>query len=179
MKTIKTLQILINLLYYILLVVIVVGFLYYFTLFFFPEVLPNLLQMSRMAFQIFDWKVYSVLALTVANFILFTAGVYFLKKTIPFFKEGDFYATPVIKNLKKTGKLFLFIGISMILLKMLSPLIVSNFIGFNKWYIAIISLLSSIDIPMLALVIVGLFFLVFSHSFQYGKEIQEENNLTI
>ncbi len=184
MKTIRTLQILINLLFYVLLGIVIITITYYLILFIYPEILPDILQMSRMAFSFFDWKFFIGPVLTSLNFILFVYGVYLLKKTIPSFKRADIYGSLVVKNLRKSGQLFIFIGLSTILIKVIFFFVVQNSIGFigkgmqSFWYIST-SLISSIDITMISLIVVGLFLLLFSDSFKNAQLLKQENDLTI
>lgn len=184
MKTIRTLQILINLLFYALVIVLSVTTVYYLILFIYPDILPYFLQVSRMAFNYVDWTFYIVPVFTYINFILFILGVYLMKKTIPSFKKADFYSDVVINNLKKSGKLFLFIGLSMTALKLIILIVLQNtliFKGqvFKGWWNILFSIIGTIDFAMVCLVILGLFLLIFSDSFKRAKEIQQENNLTI
>ena len=184
MKTIRTLQILINLLFYILVGVLTIITLYYLTIFIAPDILPDFLQMPRMVFSFFDWKFFIGPVFSYVNFILFVYGIYLLKKVVPSFKKADFYSLLVIKNLKKVGRIFVFIGLSMIILKLSILLIIQSGgifrgLGFNTWWRVMFSILGSIDFTMICLVIIGLFFLLFSDSFKNAKEIQQENELTI
>lgn len=184
MKTIRTLQILINLLYYALIVVLTVTTVYYLILFIYPEILPQFLQMSRMAFKIFNWELFIIPIFTYINFILFIIGIYSMKKTIPSFKNADFYSDVVIVNLRKSGRLFLFIGLSMTALKLITLIVIQNAQifkgqGLQGWWNILFSIIGAIDFAMVCLIIIGLFLLLFSDSFKRAKEIEQENNLTI
>lgn len=180
MKTIKTLQILINILYYLLIGVAGITTLYFLVLFIYPEVLPFFLQTWGMAFKMFDWKLLVGPVLSSVNFLLFIYGIYLLKKTIPSFKRSEFYEVVVEKNLKKAGQIFIFIGISTTLLKMIFLLIIQSTIGFmQSFWMVLNSLISSIDLAMISLIIIGLFLLLFSDSFKNARVLQEENDLTI
>ncbi len=178
MKTIRTLNALINILFYILVVFIVSITIFYIIILFFGDHLPLLFQGYRMIFS-FGWKLLIVPVFTYINFILFIMGIYYMKKTIPSFKKHDFYSESMIKNLKKAGKLFVFIGSSMIFFKLLGLLVFQNTIGLGKGWTLLFSILGSIDLPMISLIIIGLFLLLFSDSFKNGKALQEENKLTI
>jgi len=184
MKTIKTLKILINLLYYILLVVALLATIYYTLLLTYPKILPYALQLPRLAFNFFDWKLIMAPVVTVLNSILFIYGIFLLKKTVPSFEKANFYSPIAIKNLKKAGKIFVFIGLSMMLMKMILLIIVQNTLysvteNFNSWLNIFLSLLGTIDFYMICLIITGLFFMLFSDSFKLARELKAENDLTI
>ncbi|MFY0629063.1 MAG: DUF2975 domain-containing protein [Flavobacteriaceae bacterium] len=182
MKTIKTLQILINLLYYILVGVLTMITVYYLILLIAPDILPGYLQVQRMLFTAFDWKLFLGPILSYINFGLFIYAIYLLKKVIPSFKEADFYSETVIKNLKKSGKIFIFIGLSMTLFKLIILLFVQSFVAFNgyySWWGVFFALLGTIDFAMVCLVIIGLFFLLFSDSYKSAGKLKAENDLTI
>ena len=184
MKTIKTLKVLINLLYYALLIVVGVAAIYYALLLIYPKALPYSLQLPRMAFDFFDWKLMLGPVLTTINAILFIYGIYLLKKTVPSFEKANFYAPLVIRNLKRAGKIFVFIGLSMMLIKMILIIIVQGNLysvinGFSGWLNVVLRLLGSIDFYMICLIIAGLFFTLFSDSFKNARLLKEENDLTI
>jgi hypothetical protein len=137
-----------------------------------------------MIFKVFNWKLFIIPVFTYINFILFIVGVNLMRKTIPSFKKADFYSDTVIGNLKKSGKLFLFIGLSMTALKLIALIVIQNTPifngqGFHGWWNILFSIIGAIDFAMVCLIILGLFLLIFSDSFKRANEIQQENELTI
>ena len=185
MKTIKILKVLINILYVILLLVIVLAIIFIVAVFFFNEHLPFFLQGYKMLFSsFFDWKLFLVPFSTVINYVLFVVAVYYLKKSIQPFIVSDFYSTIVIKNLKRAGGLFVFIGVSTIVFRLTAFIWLQNLMpaieGYSySWLKVIGALTSSIDITILFLIIIGLFFLLFSKAFANAKELKQENDLII
>jgi len=182
MKTIRTLQILINLLYFTLIGVFTMITVYYLILIIAPDILPKFFQMQSMMFSVFDWKFFLGPLLSFINFGLFIYAIYLLKKLIPFFKSADFYSTTVINNLKTTGKIFIFIGLSMTIFKLTMLLVVQNFMAFGggyQWWNVLFVLLGTIDFAMVCLIIIGLFFLLFSDTYRSAGKLKAENDLTI
>jgi hypothetical protein len=181
MKSINILKILINILFVVLNVILVLGFLLFIAVLFFNENLPFFLQGYKMLITSFDWNLSLVPISTVVNFVLFTLAIYYLKKCIQPFIESDFYSTLVISNLNKTGNLFVFIGGSTIIIRILSVLYFQSLIpteGYSGFKIAGL-LTSSLDITVLFLIIIGLFFLLFSNAFLNAKEFKQDSDLTI
>ncbi len=179
MKTIKLLRLLINILYFTLISIFVLYILFFIGIFIYKDTLPLYLQGYKMLFSFINWKLLLVPLVTVINYILFVVSIYYLRKCIQPFIKADFYSLKVIKNLKRAGKIFIFIGTSMIVLKMTAPFLIQPNIGISSGLSIIISIASALDIAMISLIIIGLFLLLFSDSFKNAREIQEENNLTI
>lgn len=181
MKTISILRVLINILFFLLLTALVVGFVYFLILMFFPEVLPFYLRGFRMLFssQFFNWKISLIPIVSVINFILFVISIFYLKRCVKPFSRSDFYTLRVIRDLKKAGNIFIFIGVSTLLIRFISialfQTIAKSFIGTP----IVFSFLSSFDATVLFSTIIGLFLLLFSNAFENARELKEENNLTI
>tara|TARA_R110000787_G_scaffold174118_1_gene286700 strand:+ start:177 stop:713 length:537 start_codon:yes stop_codon:yes gene_type:complete len=178
MKTTRILNLLINLLYYALIVVITGITLFYITVLFFSEHLPSPLRGFGMIFS-FGWKLLILPIITYINFILFIIAINYLKKCVKPFLKSNFYSKVVIKSLKKAGVLFLFIGISMILLELFTSIFIQNTIGFSKGFTFIFSFIGAIDIHMVFLIIIALFLLLFSKAFENSKRLQQENDSII
>jgi hypothetical protein len=185
MKAIKILRVLINILYMSLFIIFILGILFLIAVFFFNEYLPYYLHGFKMLYSsFFDWKMFLIPFSTVVNFILFILSVYYLRKCIKPFIASDFYSTTVISNLKKAGKLFVFIGVTKILFRLISALYLINSIpiqglsGFS-FITSFTTFISSIDVTTIFLIIIGLFFLLFSNAFENAKSLKEENDLTI
>ncbi|TVZ56545.1 Protein of unknown function (DUF2975) [Lutibacter sp. Hel_I_33_5] len=176
MKTINTLGFLINLLFYTLVIFALIIVFLIFGLMFFESYLPYNLRQFKQVFNLMnDWRFFIIPITTLINFFVFIYAILLLKKCIIPFKNNLFFSESVIKNLKVVGYLFFFIGIITILIKFLNVLAMYESI---QNAIAI-SYLSSIDIGMTFLIIIGLFFLIFSKSFENAKILQKENELTI
>lgn len=183
MKTIKILKLFINILYFALLAVLIGAILFYITLFFFSDLIPFHLQGHKMLFTLLHWKPLLVPITTAINFILFIISIYYLKKSTASFLKSDFYTEEIIKNLKKSGRIFIFIGISTILVMIIYTIhiqgILQNMVEINV-FISLISILAAaIDLKSIFLIIIGLFFLLFSKSFENARAAQQENDLTI
>lgn len=93
----------------------------------------------------------------------------------------DFYSIVIIKNLKRVGNIFVYIGISTILFRALlilyfqSIITIEGYTGLAK----ITTLVSSIEITTVFLIVIGLFFLLFSNAFENARNLKQENDLTI
>lgn len=183
MKTINTLRQLINVLYFSLLVVAVGAILFLSTLYFFTESLPFYLQGYAMLFQFFNWKLLLVPATTGINFMLFIIAIYYLKKSTASFTTSDLYNEASIKHLKKAGNLFVFIGLSSILIMLFSAIyiqgIAQNILQMNAFLSFLNILAAAIDLKSTFLIIIGLFFVLFSKSFEHASRLKQENELTI
>jgi hypothetical protein len=182
MKTIKILKVLINILYILLLVIFGLGVLLLTAVLFFNDYLPWFLQGYKMLFTSFDWKLLLTPFSTVVNFILFTLSVYYLRQCIKPFIASDFYSEIVINNLKKVGRLYVFIGVSTIFFRLIAILYFQSRIPQVQGYSglkAVGALTSSIDITITFLIIIGLFFLLFSSTFEKAKEFKQDSDLTI
>ncbi len=182
MKTIKILKVLINILYVLLIAVFGLGVAFLIAVLFFNEQLPFFLQGYKMLFTMFNWKLFLIPFTTVINFILFVIAIYFLRKCIKPFDTSEFYSIVVIKNLKRAGGLFVFIGISTIVFRLIAILYFQNQMPVINGYTGLKTtgaITSSVDISVLFLIIIGLFFLLFSKAFANAKELKQENELTI
>lgn len=184
MKTINILKILIDVLYVLLLVIFGLAVMLLIAVLFFNEHLPFFLQGYKMLFTTFSWKLLLVPFSTAVNFILFIISVYYLRQCIKPFVASDFYATIVIINLKKVGNLFVFIGVSTILIRVIAILYFQSMgpviEGYGYSILKTVGVLtSSIDVTTLFLMIIGLFFLLFSNTFKNARSLKQENDLTI
>jgi len=182
MKTIKILKVLINILYVLLIAVFGLGIVFFIAVIFFNEHLPQLLQGYKMLFTAFNWRFFLVPFSTIINFILFVIAIYFLRKCIKPFDASEFYSLVVIKNLKRAGSLFVFIGVSTIVFRLIAILYLHNQMPYIEGFSGLKTvgaITSSVDVTVLFLIINGLFFLLFSKAFANAKVIKQENDLTI
>ena len=181
MKTIQILKTLINILYYTLLSISGVGIIFLIFVLFFNDSLPFFLQGYKMLIgPFFNWKLVLIPITTVINYILFVLGVYNLRKTIKHFVSNDFYTKTVINSLNRAGKLFVFIGVSTILIRLLSVLLMQNIILVqSSWWLSVASIAASLDLINTFLIIIGLFLLLFSKVFENANELKQENDLTL
>ena len=185
MKTIKLLKTIINSLFIGLIVLFAIGVLFFIALFFFEDYLPELLLIYKMGFNHLTWYMFLVPISYIVAYILFVVAIYFLKKCIKPLESLDFYSEIISKNLKRTGSLFILISIMIITIKLTTLLYKGSIIGSiveEASYSVlkyVIIVLSSIDIQSIFLLIIGLFFLLFSKSFLHAKLLKEENDLTI
>jgi hypothetical protein len=136
-----------------------------------------------MLFTVLHWKPLLVPITTAINFILFIISIYYLKKSTASFLKSDFYTEEIIQNLKKSGKIFVFIGISTILVMMVYTIhvqgILQNMIEINVFISLISILVAAIDLKSIFLIIVGLFFLLFSKSFENARAVEQVKDSTI
>ena len=187
MKTIKTLRILINILFFALIAVLIFHLLFWPIVYFYGDSLPFFLQGFKMMFMsfktFFNWKFLLIPISTAINFILFVFSVFYLRKCINPFIVSDFYSEIVTKNLKKCGILFVFIGLSTIVIQLISIISIQNgsqnIMGLNVIVSFLNPLVAAIDLKSTFLIIIGLFFLLFSKSFKNAEGLKRENDLTI
>ncbi|MFT4576050.1 MAG: hypothetical protein ACI9SI_000968 [Polaribacter sp.] len=186
MKTIQILRTLINILFYTLIAVFSIGFVFLFLLYFFPESLPTYLGNFSMLFnQYFGWKMYLVPISTIINYTLLIIAMYFLRKSVASFLNSNFYSENVTRNLKKAGNIFVFIGVSSIIIQLFAVLhiqsIANNLVQMEtNFFTSLINILAaSIDLKSILAIIIGLFFLLFSTIFENSRTLKQENDLTI
>ena len=186
MKTIQILRTLINILFYTLIAVLVIGFIFIILLFFFPETLPTPLGMFTMVFnQPFGWEVYLIPITTVVNYVLLIIAVFLLRKGTTSFLVSDFYNEKVTTNFKKAGNIFVFIGLSTVVLQLFTALYMQNItnnmmqVKTNFLISTLNTLVAVIDLKSTLAIIIGLFFLLFSKIFENSRVLKQENDLTI
>ncbi len=182
MKTINILKTLINILFVLLIGTLVLGGVFIIAVLFFDKELPFFLQGYTLLFKMFDWKLFLIPFTTVLNFIVFVVAVFYLRKCIQPFKNSDFYSPDIIVNLKRSGFLFVFIGISTVVFRIVGILLMQGQMpvvgGVSSVKIAGI-VTSTLDLSVTFLIIIGLFFLLFSKAFENAKDLKQENDLTI
>ena len=115
--------------------------------------------------------------------MLFIIAIHALRRCTSSFTESDFHTAAVIKHLKRAGGLFIFIGISTILVLCISAIhtlgITHNISQLNAFIPFLIDVAAAIDLKSTFLVIIGLFFVLFSKSFEHASRLKQENELTI
>ncbi|WP_411765965.1 DUF2975 domain-containing protein [Winogradskyella sp. A3E31] len=186
MKTINLLKNLINILFWGMILFSILGFILIIYLFISPESLPLMFQGYRMLFDSdFPWQIWISPLSYVLGFLLFIVSIYYLKKCIRPFQERRFYSEEVIENLKKAGRLFIFIALGTSLIRIIAALafntyanisVIGGSFGSGQTSLAVLSAIGNINFFLL---IIGLFLLVFSSAFENGKFLKEENDLTI
>ncbi|WP_405211471.1 hypothetical protein [Dokdonia sp. Asnod2-E02] len=122
------------------------------------------------AYNLRSWKFLVILFSYFAIYYLFIRVVSHLKQTIPFLKKGFSFSEPVASKLKQAGKLLIFIGYSLAILSIITPLFLTS-----KFKIDVIETILS---PFF-FVILGLFLKYFGQAFLQARDLQNENNLTI
>jgi len=187
MKTINLLKKLINLLFWGMIVFSIVIFVMILILFISPESLPLMFQGYKMLFDAdyFSWQIWIIPLANIFAFSFFILAIYYLKKCISPFQEGQFYSEEVIKNLKKSGHLFIIVALSTGFIRFIMAFVFNTFVdislvngsfGNASKTTALLSAIKNINFFLL---IIGLFLLVFSSAFENGKLLKEENDLTI
>ena len=186
MKTIKILKVLINILFVGLIVVLILGMVFFIGGVFLNEHLPYYLQGFNRIFSVFKWPLLIGPLLKTVNFILFVFSVFYLRKCIKPFIESDYYSEAVIKNLKRAGYIYVFIGAGTILIQFIMSFILlrvaSNIVeglSMNSFLMFLSSSVQSLDVENIFLVVIGLFFLLFSKATANAKDLKQENDLTI
>jgi hypothetical protein len=131
----------------------------------------------------FNWQTLIDPFTNALNFVLFIVAVYYLKKSIASFVNSDFYNASVIVNLKKAGNIFVFIGVSTILIQFLSGIYIlnttQNIVKMNSLFALSSLIIAAFDLKSIFLIIAGLFLLLFSASFMIARKLKQENDLTI
>ena len=186
MKTIKTLRTLINILFYTLIAVFAIGFIFILLLFFFPNLIPMPWRGFSMVFnQPFGWKIYLAPVSTIVNYMLLIVAVYLLRKGTSSFLVSDFYNEKVTTNFKKAGNIFVFIGISTIIIQLFTVVyvlsIANNMMQMKTNFLitTVNTLAAAVDLKSVLSIIIGLFFMLFSKIFENSRLLKQENDLTI
>ena len=186
MKTIQLLKLLITIIFWGMILLLGSSIVFFLLLLFFEEIFPPYLQNSGMLFgDTFPWQVWLAPIASAIGYVLFIMAIYYLKKCIRPIEEHRFYSEEVIKNLKKSGRLFIIIAVGVSLIRIVGVFVFNNLansiisgVGFGGWnYVG--AILSAIGGVNFFLLIIGLFLLVFSSAFEQGKLIKQENDLTI
>jgi hypothetical protein len=106
----------------------------------------------------------------VIQFSMFLWGVYHLRKSAHQMVTGNYFSYMVSMHFKKAGNIFILLGIICLLIHFANLLYFSSLI-----YIGVDS-----QIALYAFIlIIGLFFKLFSIAFAEAEVIKEENSLTI
>jgi len=186
MKTIQLLRTLINILFFTLIAVFAIGFMCTLILFISPDSLPLPLSGFSMLFNnLFSWQMYLVPLITGINYILFIIAIFYLKKSVSSFIESDYYSEKATTNFKKAGNIFIFIGVSTIVIQLFAvqyvQSIANNMLQMKTNYLISIlnTLAAAIDLKSVLAIIIGLFFLLFSKIFENSRILKQENDLTI
>ncbi len=184
MKTTKTLKKLINILYTLVLLFPIIGFLLLLIAY---NVNDMVNSMTQLYFNTFSSLLKTPLGKgavllpfsNIINYALFVLAIYYLRKSVKSFEKLNFSSTIVAPNFKKAGSLFVFIGVFSIVTKLITVLFFQQIIQINIWiYIANI-IFSVLEIKTFFIIIIGVFFLFFSKSFEFSYSLKQENDLTI
>lgn len=138
-------------------------------LFILPFANININEVDIQDWNLFHWL---IILLSLITYIIFLRGLYFLRRIAKFLLLNHYFSENVIEHLKKSGNYFLLTGILSFVI--LLGLGISK-LSINKLYLVYNS---DIIIPLF-LTIIGLFFIIQSHTLRLAKEFKEENELTI
>ena len=133
----------------------------------------------------FGWKIYLVPVSTIVNYILLIAAIFLLRKGTSSFLISDFYNEKVTTNFKKAGNIFVFIGISTIVIQLFAVVsvlsIANNMMQMKTNFLITIinTLVAAVDLKSALSIIIGLFFMLFSKIFENSRLLKQENDLTI
>lgn len=108
------------------------------------------------------------LALILAG--LFVWSVYRLKKTTRKLVNQKYFDPQVITNFKQAGTGFLIVGLVSIIGKVLANFLIHSWVGIS---------IDPYPNSEFFMIIIGLFFMLFSKILKRGKELAEENDLTV
>lgn len=186
MKTIKLLKVLINIIFWGMITLFGLSIILFLLLIYFEDQFPPFLQNFGALFSgRFPWQVWLVPLASIIGFLLFIMAINYLRKCINPIQEQRFYSEEVILNLKKSGRLFIIIAVSVSLIRITAVFVFNDYTnnilygtGFGGWN-AMGAILSAIGGVNFFLLIIGLFLLVFSSVFKEGQVLKEENDLTI
>ncbi|WP_308991558.1 DUF2975 domain-containing protein [Mariniflexile litorale] len=186
MKTIKKLKSLIDILFFILIGIAILQLLFWGIAYFFTDLLFAPMSNNSVIFKMlfstfFNWRMFFIPLTIAVNFVLFIIAISFLRKSVSLFMQSDFYNNQVIKNFKIVGSLFVFIGVSSIIVQLFFALYFKNTIKIeDDIFIKILSIASAaIDLKSIFSIVIGLFFLLFSKIFENSRILKQENELTI
>lgn len=168
MKTIKLLKRLIDIYYYLLIIVMIAGLV----------TVPLFLSGEKYNVRFLDENIdlnaltmvksILIIMLIVVLWLFYFKAIRALRFTVLELSKGRYFSRLVVYNFKRVGRLFLICGIGEIIAKAVLFFILST--GTYR---------IGIDTSVLVFIIMGLFFLFLSEIFAKGKQLQDENNLTI
>lgn len=118
-----------------------------------------------------DFMSKSLVVLVLISNIIFVYSIYLFKKTTSFFEKKDVFNNEVILNLKKIGQLILISS----LIKGV-PLFLFYTFHVSNQHVKHKHGLLNLDFPLVCLAV---FFMVLAEVFKMGKQLKEENELTI
>lgn len=118
-----------------------------------------------------DFMSKSLVILVLISNIIFVYSIYLFKKTTSFFLKKDVFNNEVIHNLKKIGQLILISS----LIKGV-PLFLFYTFHISKQYVSHKHSFLNLDFPLVCLAV---FFMVLAEVFSMGKQLKEENDLTV
>ena len=116
-----------------------------------------------------NWSISILFLVVLILQVLFTVGFYHLKNVTQQFIHQKTFSTITIKQLKKAGGIFTFIGIFTLILRTLNWIFDSS----------VVSIWNGIDIVYLFILFNGLFFILISTVLTEAKDLKQENDLTI
>lgn len=121
-----------------------------------------------------EWSLFHWLILVISflAYIIFVVGIFYLKKISKGLVDRKYFTILMIKNLQKVGKMFIVSGSFMIGIFLIQ--FISNLTNKTIRLIYNTELLFSVFI-----VAIGLFFLIQSKILEVGKNLKQENELTI
>lgn len=120
--------------------------------------------------ELYNWKTYIVVFLFIVEYVLIIIGLVSLRKGIVKLMEGDFFSQTISLNFKRTGKLFVTVGLTTIFLRFIADLVILQKIGITLDYT---------NSSLLFVSIMGLFFMLFSIIMEEANELKVDKELTI
>lgn len=182
MKSIKGLKKIIDILSFTLIGLAVSLFLFLIVIYFFGDsfLSPNYSQTLKLTFRVFfNWKMFVVPLVFAIDIVLFIIAIFSLRKSSSLFIQADFYNKKVIKNLRKAGSIFIFIGISMCVITLYSESMLLFYQKKDDFESVLIILIHAFDVKYIFFITIGLFLLLFSKIFDNSRMLKQENDLTI
>lgn len=114
----------------------------------------------------------TIFLLRLIAYIIFLRGLFYLRKMARHLLSNQFFSEKIIHNLNRTGFHFFYAGILSLAILILTW--VSKLMGGKLE----LTYDNNLMIPLF-LTIVGVFFLIQSHSLKIAKDLKEENELTV
>ncbi len=162
MKLGKLFKILINILYYTFLVAIIA----YPIMELFPDTFPGILETEGHYPILKNVSIY-------AFFIFITFILYQFRKFASVIRANKLFSNESILISKYIGTLFIIVGSTFVLIKIISTINKTNF------FQALARSIPILIVYVIPLFVVGIFFLLLSDGFKKALALKEENDLTV
>ncbi|WP_397363943.1 DUF2975 domain-containing protein [Olleya sp. R77988] len=170
MKAIKILKTIINIYYYLLIVGLLVKAIRVFN-----DIINGQIKHSKPKFldenldfaNLSNTKIIVIIIIGVVLYCLLYLAVESIKNSLTDLEAGNYFSDLVINNFKKAGIILVFLS-------------AAEFLGkISLWLYIKVKPKFEFDASITAFLLMGLFLMFLSEVFKKGKEVKEENDLTI